>query len=380
MSIKIGIVGAGAIGRVHAKAAKAVGMEVAGIADVNIDSAKKLSNDLGGIWCVQDPSQMLDKSDIDAVVIGVPNLYHKDLAISAMRAGKDVLLEKPMGMNAQECREINNAAAETGRIVQIGFVHRFSSVGKSAKQMIDAGELGKIYHVKAQLSRRRGIPGLGGWFTTKALSGGGPLIDVGVHVVDLAIYLLGGRRPVRVSGKTYANFGNPIEGYIYESMWAGPPKPDGVFDVEDEAHALVHFDDGTTLSLDVAWAINTPADSVPENLMGFFGDKGGMTFKLFGDHLNLATEIHKHNSDSKVYLPQVKLYEEQIADFARAVEIRGRPCATGEQGEIVQSVIDAVYESSETGREVAVRTIPDQTPSGKVRATQQTNATAEHAG
>jgi len=246
--------------------------------------------------------------------------------------------------------------------------------------MIDADELGKVYHVKAQLSRRRGIPGLGGWFTTKALSGGGPLIDVGVHVIDLALYLLGDRRPVRVSGKTYANFGNPIKDYIYESMWAGPPKPDGVFDVEDEAHALIHFDDGTTLNLEVAWAINTPADSVPENLMGFFGDKGGLTFELFGNHLNLATEIHKHNCDTKVYLPEVKRYEEQIADFARVVEARGRPCATGEQGEIVQSIIDAIYESSEIKQEVPVRTFPDETPSGRVEARPQLKTTAGHVG
>jgi predicted dehydrogenase len=380
LSIKIGIVGAGAIGRMHAQAAKAVGLEVAGIADVNMDSAEKLADGFDGVWCVQDPVELFDKPGIDAVVIGVPNLHHKDLAIGAMRAGKDVLLEKPMGMNALECREINRVAAETGRIVQIGFVHRFSSVGRSAKQVIDAGELGKVYHVKAQLSRRRGIPGLGGWFTTKALSGGGPLIDVGVHVIDLALYLLGDRRPVRVSGKTYAHFGSPIEDYIYESMWAGPPKPDGIFDVEDEAHALIHFDDGTTLNLEVAWAINTPADSVPENLMGFFGDKGGMTFELFGDHLKLATEIHRHNSDSKLYLPEVKMFEDQIADFARVVKRRGLPCATGGQGELVQSVIDAVYESSETAREVLIRTVPDDKPIGENPALRETNATAGHTG
>lgn len=354
MSISIGIIGAGAIGRVHAEAARDLGLNLAAIADVNPDSARKLSDDLGGVPCVQDADRLLSDQQIDAVVIGVPNAHHAPLAINAMRAGKDVLLEKPMGMNADECREINQVAADTGRIVQVGFVHRFSTVGRSAKRIIDSGELGKVYHVKAQLSRRRGIPGLGGWFTTKAQSGGGPLIDVGVHVIDLAMYLLGGQCPTRVSGKTYSHFGHPIGDYIYESMWAGPPKPDGVFDVEDEAHALLHFDNGTTLALDVAWAVNTPADSLPENLMAFFGDKGGLSFQLFGDHLKLATEIHKRNADSKLYLPEVKMYHEQLADFANAVEKRSQPCATGAQGQVVQSIIDAIYESSDAGREMAI--------------------------
>ncbi|MEZ6191604.1 MAG: Gfo/Idh/MocA family oxidoreductase [Phycisphaerales bacterium] len=363
MSISIGFIGAGAIGRVHAQAARDLGLKLAGIADINQEAAKKLADDLGGVPNFPDTDALLSDQGIGAVVIGVPNAHHASLAIKAMRQGKDVLLEKPMGLNADECRRINAAAEETGKIVQIGYVHRFSSVGRSAKRIIGSGALGKVYHVKAQLSRRRGIPGLGGWFTTKAQSGGGPLIDVGVHVIDLAMYLLGGTQPTRVSGKTYAHFGHPISDYIFESMWAGPPKLDGVFDVEDEAHALLHFADGTTLALDVAWAVNTPADSLPENLMAFFGDKGGLSFQLFGDHMKLATEIHKHNADSKLYLPEVRMYHDQLMDFANAVGNRTRPCADGSQGLIVQSVIDAIYESSETGREITLTA-----PSGAARS------------
>ncbi len=355
MSITIGIVGAGTIGRVHAEAAWGMGMKIGGIADIDLGKAENLAGDVGGVPCVDSAEKLYADAGIDAVVIGVPNIDHKPLAITAMRAGKDVLLEKPMGLNAAQCREINAVAKETGRVLQIGYVQRFSTVGQGAKRVIDAGTLGKIYHAKAQLVRRRGIPGLGGWFTTKAQSGGGPLIDVGVHVIDLALHLMGGRRPTRVSGKTYASFGSPIEDYIFEEMWAGPPKPEGVFDVEDEAHALIHFEDGATLAVDVAWAVNAPASTVSGNQMAFFGDQGGLTFELFGNHLNLASELNKHNADSKLYLPETDMHPDQLADFAQAVEKRTPPCATGEQGELVQSVIDAVYASSETGREVTLQ-------------------------
>ena len=354
MSTRIGIIGAGAIGRVHATAIQDLGLSIGGIVDIDPKAGKKLAEDFGGVPTMTDSAQLFADKDIDAVIVAVPNVDHASLAIAAMQAGKDVLLEKPMGMNAQQCKQINQVARENERVLQIGYVHRYSAVGQAAKKFIDSGDLGNIYHVKAQLSRRRGIPGLGGWFTTRAESGGGPLIDIGVHVIDLVMYLLGGRSPVRVSGKAYSNFGSPIKDYVYESMWAGPPRPEGVFDVEDEAHALLHFDDGATLALDVAWAANAPAESVPENLMGFFGDKGGLTFQLYGDHLNLATEVNRHNADSKIFLPDVKMYNLQIEGFLQAVKDRSKPMVTGQQGEAVQSVIDAIYQSSETGREVAI--------------------------
>ncbi len=354
MGITLGIIGAGTIGRVHALAAKQMGMKIGGVADILPDKAAKLAADVGGVPSYDHADKLLANDSIDAVVVGVPNIDHKPLAIASMKAGKDVLLEKPMAMNTAECKEINAVVKETGRILQIGYVQRFSTVGQGAKQLIDTGALGKVYHAKAQLIRRRGIPGLGGWFTTKAQSGGGPLIDIGVHVIDLSLYLLGGKKPSRVSGKTYSHFGSPIKDYLYESMWAGPPNYDGVFDVEDEAHAMIHFEDGTSLTVDVAWAMNAPEDKIPVNQMAFYGDKGGMIFELFGDHVVLANELNNRNADSKLYLPQVEMHQEQLADFEKACQTRKAPCATGEQGELVQSIIDAIYTSSKSSKEVTL--------------------------
>jgi len=354
MTIRLGIIGAGTIGEIHANAAKAAKQTVAGFADVDTSRAQALAKQFSGATVTNDPQTLLDDASIDAIVVGVPNCWHKELAIAAMRAGKDVLLEKPMGMNAAECQEINDTAKSTGQILQIGMANRFTSVGQSAKQFIGSGDLGEIYHAKAHLYRRRGVPGLGGWFTTKEFSGGGPLIDIGVHVVDLACWLMGFPKPQRVSGKVYSYFGKRMQDYVYEDMWAGPPKLDGVCDVEDSAHALIHFEGGSTLDLNVSWAINMPTNNMQGNgMMGFFGDRGGVTFELSGDHLDIATEQHGRNVDTRVILSETDPFQTQATDFAESVETRKSPCATGKQGQIVQSILDAVYESSETNQEIA---------------------------
>ena len=204
----------------------------------------------------------MDSSDVDAIVVAVPNKFHKDIAIAALTAGKDVLLEKPMALNAAECREINAAAKKSGKILQMGMVQRFSPTANTASALIKAGRLGNVYHAKSNIYRRRGIPGLGGWFTTKALSGGGPLIDLGVHILDLSLFLMDFPKPLRVSGKVYDNFGKDMKNYVYESMWAGPPKYDGTFDVEDSAHAMIRFEGGLTMEFNATWAGNFPDGSV----------------------------------------------------------------------------------------------------------------------
>ena len=356
MTIKLGIVGGGAIGSVHATAAKAVGSDIVDlrcIADVDEKAAKKLAAQHGNAHTTADPQQLFDDKDIDAVVIGVPNRFHAPLAVAALKAGKDVLLEKPMALSVAECQQINDAAASTGQILQMGFVQRYSSVAVTGRRLVDAGRLGKLYHIKTSTYRRRGIPGLGGWFTTKAMSGGGPLIDIGVHAIDLAMYLADAPRPVRVSGKVYANFGPRMKDYIYEGMWAGPPKLDGTFDVEDAAHAFVRFDNGLTMEVNATWAMNLPDNALP-SVMGFFGDKGGMTFNLGGSELRLATEQDGHNVDLVPKLRATQGFEDQLRYFAQNIKKRTQPHADGKAGQLVQTIIEGIYESSRQDREIEV--------------------------
>jgi len=351
MSIKLGFVGGGGIGNVHIQAAKATGMELVCLADVNGDIASSVAKAEGIGHFTSNPQEMFESDDIEAVVIGVPNKFHAPLAIAAMKAGKDVLLEKPMALNVAECDAIIATAKETGRILQIGQVQRYSSVATTAKAFINAGRIGKVYHAKANYYRRRGIPGLGGWFTTKALSGGGPLIDLGVHIIDLMMYLMDFPKPTRVSGKVYANFGPRMKDYLYEGMWAGPPRLDGKFDVEDSAHALIRFEGGATLEVNTTWAGNFPDDSM-SNVMGLFGDQGGMTFELGGSSVKLATEQDGHNVDIEPKLRGANPFEEQTKTFAGHVKDRTQPHASGDRGRVIQSLLDGIYASSEQDREV----------------------------
>ena len=352
MSIRLGIVGAGSIGKTHAQAARRLGLDLVCVADVNGEAAQRLAESEGIERSTDDPQQLLASPDIQAVVIGVPNRFHKDLAIAALDAGKDVLLEKPMGLNADECRAINAAADRSDRMLQMGFVRRYTAAVSAARRYIDAGRLGKIYHVEASQCRRRGIPGLGGWFTTKALAGGGALIDLGVHVIDTVLYLMGDARPVRVSGKVYANFGPRMRDYTYENMWAGPPNFEGTFDVEDAAHAFVRFENGATFTLAVTWAGNT-RDDVPKGIT-LLGDQAGLSLGPGADALRIVTEDEGHNVDIVPKLVSNNGFEEQLKAFTHSVETRTPPHADGRSGQLVQSVIDAVYRSSELDQEVEV--------------------------
>ena len=352
--MRLGILGAGAIGEKHAEAAAAAGVQIARVVDQSADRAKELatahnaqhSDQAGSLW---------DDAQVDAVVIGVPNCFHKPLAAEALRAGKHVLLEKPMALSAEECDELIAIAKETGKLLQIGYTHRFTAVGQAAKRIADSGDLGEIYHAKAHLYIRRGIPGLGGWFTNKSMSGGGCLIDLGVHLIDLVSHLMSHPQPVAVSGKAYSKHGVKMRDYVYESMWAGPPKYDGVFDVEDSAHAMVTYASGATLDLQVTWAADLPTGALPDSLIGLFGDQGGLTFELFGDHVRLAHQIAGRNADSKLALPAADQMALQMADFAAATaEGRHGVGATPEQGRAVQAVVDAIYASSEKNQPITL--------------------------
>jgi predicted dehydrogenase len=342
---QIGIIGAGAIGQKHAEAAREAGAAVRWIADTNLAKAAELAEKFGGAPC-DSADTVLNDAAVDAIVIGVPNRLHHPLAIAALEAGKDLLLEKPMALSASQCEEINDVATRTGRIVQIGFVHRYTAVGKLARQVVDEGRLGQIYHAKAHLHIRRGVPGLGKWFTTKSVAGGGALIDVGVHLIDLALSTLGYPEVADVSGQVYSTFGRRMKGYVYENMWAGPPDWDGVCDVEDAAHAFVRFRNGATLELDVAWAGNFPEPSIPASLMGFFGDAGGMTFELFGDHAKLTSERDGALVDERLEAPAAEPFRDQFADFLRSIETREVTGADGCEGEVVQRIVDEIYLNS----------------------------------
>lgn len=355
MSVKIGIIGAGGIGQVHLETYKRNGYDVVAVGDVNTQAAADIIKKNGLTGAISGtPADVIACKDVQGVSIGVPNKFHKPLAIDALKAGKDVFVEKPMGLSVAECKAMIAAGKKAKKLLQVGFVHRYSTVGIAAKKLIDAGRVGNIYHLKANFYRRRGIPGLGGWFTTKAMSGGGPMIDLGVHVIDLITFISGQPKALRASGKVYDSFGKDMKNYVFENMWAGPPRLNGKFDVEDSAHAMVRLAPNITLEVNVTWAGNFPEGSV-KDVMGVFGDKGGVTFNLGGKEVVLATEENGMNVDVKPNLAQVNPWDNQMNSFCNAIKTRKIEHATGESGLYVQSILDAIYKSSAANKEVEIK-------------------------
>jgi predicted dehydrogenase len=357
MALGLGIIGAGGVAALHAEAAAKAGLRLATVCDVDLERARALAAKYPPATTTGSAKELLADPEIAAVVVATPNVLHKDLAVAAMGAGKDVLLEKPMAMNVNECDEIIAARQRTQRLLQLGFVCRCAPAAITARGLLEAGRLGRIYHVKACIYRRRGIPGLGRWFTTRARSGGGVLVDLGVHLIDLALHLTGHPRPARASAVCTSTFGSPIDGYAYESMWGGPPDPQGVFDVEDAATALVRFDGGLSMEFNAIWAADLSEDRMRSQIV-LLGDKGGCCLDLWNNNLVLTTEQDGRVADVAEALPDgdawASAWTRQAKTFARNVEHRTPPDASAEDGRAVQALLEVLYRSAAEGREVGV--------------------------
>ncbi|MCH7798403.1 MAG: Gfo/Idh/MocA family oxidoreductase [Planctomycetes bacterium] len=357
MSIELGIIGAGSVARLHAEAALKAGARVACICDIDSGRAGQLAAQCPGAATTDSVETLLGRPEIEAVVVAVPNCYHKPVAIAAMQAGKDVLLEKPMAMSVAECDEIIAACRQTDRILQVGFVCRGAPAAMAARSLVEKGRLGRIYHVKASVYRQRGIPGLGRWFTTRAMSGGGALMDMGVHLVDLALHLTGFPRATRASAVCTSTFGSPIESYRYREMWGGPPDTGGVFDVEDAATALVRFDGGMSLEVNVTWAANVSPDHMRDAVV-LLGDKAGCVIDIWSNELIMTTESDGKVVSLKQSLPGEDAWGDawqlQAQRFCDCVRSRTPPEASAADGRAVQCVIDALYRSAAEEREVEV--------------------------
>ncbi|MEM8945672.1 MAG: Gfo/Idh/MocA family oxidoreductase [Planctomycetota bacterium] len=348
--MKLGIIGGGAVGRKHAEAIRAAEDEIAYVVDINAEAGALLADEFDAVYSAT-PDQLWADESVAAVVIAVPNFMHKPIAIAALNAGKDVLVEKPLALNSTECEEIGTVVDATGQLLQVGFVHRYTGVGKQAKSLIDAGALGEVYFAQAVLFLRRGVPGLGRWFTNRDLSGGGTLIDVGVHLIDLSLYLLDFPEVAEVHGQTFSNFGARMEGYAYEEMWSGPPDLTGVCNVEDAAHALVRFSSGAVLDLHVAWAGNYPNKFMPTSCVTVCGPEGGLAFELFGKEVQLTKQQAGKVVDESLAVADNDFFLDQYLDFRSCIESRILRQAGHRQASITQGIVDAVYRCSRENHE-----------------------------
>ena len=351
--IGLGIVGCGGIAGVHADAARRSGFRVVACWDSQPERAQALAAKCGAM---ASPSleALLAHAGVNAVAVAVPTDAHARCAEAVLAAGKHLLLEKPMALTVAECDSICAAASRSKGQLQMGLVCRSSPASQHVMRLVRSGAVGPIDLIQARGVRRRGIPGLGGWFTTRSRSGGGCLIDVGVHLIDLALHLAGRPRVLRVSACTASRFGRPIAAYRSADMWGGPPKVDGTFDVEDAAIAILRCDGGLSIEVDVAWAANIPEGALRDGLL-VRGTKAGVHFEIFGAEVRSVVERDGELHDAIAAVPSSSgwdaAWDAQYRSFAEMVRGQGAPAATAEEGRQLQRIIEACYESAAFGRE-----------------------------
>ncbi len=340
--LRVGVIGLG-MGRAHIEGWREhAQVDVVAIADPDAARLATIGDKFEIEGRYASAETMVAAEKLDVVSICTPNKFHMDLTLAALAAGCHVLCEKPMAMSAEEGRVMLAAAEKAGRRLMINFSYRFSAQSRALKAQVDAGVFGEFYFGRSAWHRRRGMPGFGGWFGTKALSGGGPLIDLGVHRLDLALWLMGYPKPTWVMGATY----DPI-------ARAAADKAGKTYDVEDLAAAFIRFDNGATLALEASWAANIQEAELMETRL--LGTKAGLLQKNLDEgykfDAHIFSEMNGAQFDMHLNPPTAKA-PSAMHDYADAI-LNDKPHpAPGEEGLRVMEILDAIYESARTGAPV----------------------------
>lgn len=347
--IKVGIIGVGSISECHINAYKKnPDVELYAFCDINPNTLKLKGERHGITRLYTDINEFLALEEMDAVSVCTWNNGHNPCTIAALKAGKHVLCEKPMAMSKEQAEEMKRVADENGKLLMIGFVRRHGNDCAIVKDFIDKGDLGDLYYAKATYLRRHGNPG--GWFGDKSRSGGGPLIDLGVHVIDLVRYLMGNPKPVSVYGVTFSkllNRPNIKNNAGYVSVDANK---NDVCDVEDMASALIRFDNGAVLSIEASFSLNIKED---EGKIELFGTKGGASLspelEIYNETNDYLTNLSFHTNTSMDF---TVIFENEINNFIDSIQGRNKCIAPAQDGIDIMAILDAIYESAKTGHEV----------------------------
>ena len=342
--LRVGVIGLG-MGRNHVAGFQShPGCKVVAVSDLKADLLKEIADKYGVEKRYPSGEEMLAKEKLDVVSIATPNISHKSLPFAALEAGCHVLCEKPMAMNAAEAREMLAAARKAGKRLMIDFSYRFTEQSMALKAQVDAGILGDVYFGRTVWHRRRGMPKFGGWFGQKAFSGGGPLIDLGVHRLDLALWLMGYPKPVWVMGSTY----NPIGS-------AQAARENKLFDVEDLAVGLIKFDNGATLEVEASWAANIKESELMETRL--LGTKAGLVQRNLEETYKFEAELYLEKEgvhfDMQVHPP----YPPVTGAMNHLIEsiLTDKPhIADGTEGLRVMEILDAIYRSAAEGKPVQI--------------------------
>lgn len=349
--LKVAIIGTGNISNNHIKGyLNNPNAELYAFCDINEKQLKRMGEKYGVTRLYTDKDVMLKElPEIDMVSVCTWNSQHAPCTIAALNAGCHVLCEKPMAVNAAEAEQMKAAAEKNGKLLMVGFVRRYGNDCKILKDYIDNGYFGDIYYSKATYLRRNGCPG--GWFGDKSRSAGGPLIDLGVHVIDLTRYLSGNPRPVSVYGATFDYLKNrpgikkATKGYTSVSA-----SDNDIFDVEDLATALIRYDNGTVVSIEAAFSLNIKKD---EGKIEFYGTKAGAKLD---PELEIYTQLNGYMTNVQLDTPTALsfdgLFENEINHYVDCV-LNGTECVSpAEDGVTLMRILDGIYESAKTHHEV----------------------------
>lgn len=346
--IKVAVIGCGNIARAHVPAyAQNPTAEIKYLVDIKQERATELAEKYSVPYTATDFREILGDKEVEAVSICTPNDTHAPIAIECLNAGKNVLCEKPASVSFELVKEMKKAADRNGKILNIGVVNRFNTAVNKIKDMIENDELGKVYHIYCSFRGHRSIPGLGGPFTTKDKSGGGVLIDWGVHFLDLIFYCLGLDSALTVSGEIYSELGKDMEKYAYVDMWAGPPDYSGTYDVEDFVTGLVRTA-GPTISLNGAWAQNIGESAM---FVEFLGTKAGIKLQYGGD-FKIYSAKNGVLYETLPTFSKADMFYDEIDSFLRSAMENTKNRANIDKVMITSEVLEAIYKSAKLGREV----------------------------
>ena len=339
--LKFGMIGVGKICQgCHLPAYdKLDDVKIVAICDINEDRLNEIGKRYPDAKRYTDYREMIEDEELDAVDICTPNNIHSEAAVFALDHGLHVMCEKPDAVSVCEAEKMKNAAEKSGKTLMVMRNNRYRPSTKFLKQYIAEGKMGEIYAGRCGWIRRRGIPGWGGWFTDKKQAGGGPLIDLGVHIIDLSMYLMGNAKPVTVSGSTYCKFPHTS----YSKM-----------DVEDLAMGFIRFDNGACLQIEFSWASNIACDQMFVELRG---TKAGSRmsgidrkFEIYTEECGVNTCVHPDFDDYNC-MPH---HEGNIRHFIDVINGKAEPDFTPEQGLNMVKILEALYKSAELGHEITL--------------------------
>lgn len=345
--LRFGVLGAGQISRLACPEIQShPAAEVVAVSDPHPTRLAELCATLGSARSYTDSRELCAASDIDAVYVATPNALHADLAVRALEHGKHVLVEKPFATSAAEAERMIDAAERAGKLLSVAMNQRFRADSQRVASLVRSGRLGDVYLAKAFWYRRTGIPKLGTWFGSKKLAGGGALYDIGVHLLDLALFSMGRFDARSVSGQVHTRFGTRGIG---EGGWGLSERNQHTFDVDDSAIALLRFPGGATLSLEVSWAIHQPEpDRMNVLLHGSEAGAGLFPGELYTFGEEPDAYVSEALEETELAYPHLSRFH----NFIGAILGTEALCVTPAQALSVQRILDAIYESSHTGSEV----------------------------